>query len=230
LPIPQEAYRNVRYTSLQQAGGFTHPTGMNHIRLAVTATALVVASLVAVVFVANGSPRQPAIRVLPADGVTQPSPSSPPQSSPAPVELAGFVCGASSVPTTAAGASGVISTMRTGTHPGYDRFVVEFASGVPGAITITPTQRPTFTSSPRGDSVTLAGSAGLSVVMHDADAHTSYSGPNSLEPNGPALVEVRRIEDFEGYVGLGLGLTQPSCYRAFMLTSPTRLVIDVQVG
>jgi hypothetical protein len=66
--------------------------------------------------------------------------------------------------------------------------------------------------------------------MHDADAHTSYSGPNSLEPNGPALVEVRRIEDFEGYVGLGLGLTQPSCYRAFMLTSPTRLVIDVQVG
>lgn len=202
---------------------------MNHIRLAVTATALVVASLVALVFVANGSPRQSAVRVVPADGATRPSPSTAPAIS-APAQLAGFTCSASTVPTSPAGGDGLISALRTGSHPGYDRLVVEFASGAPGAISITPQQRPTFTNSPRGDAVTLAGAAGLSVVMYDADAHTSYGGPVTLKPNGSALVEVRRIEDFEGYVGLGLGLTQPSCYRAFMLTSPTRLVVDVQVS
>ena len=202
---------------------------MSHIRLAVTATALVVAALVAVVFVATGAPRQSAVRVVPADGMTRPSPSAAPASSPQ-SQPAGFVCGASTVLTNASTGSALVSTIRTGSHPGYDRLVVEFASGVPGAITITPQQRPTFTNSPRGDAVTLGGSAGLKVVMRDADAHTSYGGPVALKPDGSALVEVRRTEDFEGYVGLGLGLAQPSCDRAFMLTSPTRLVIDVQVG
>jgi len=200
--------------------------GMNHIRLAVTATALVVASVVALVFVANGSSRPSTVRVVPADGVSQPAPHA----SQAPVvQLAAFACGASTVPTQAAGPSALVTAMRTGSHPGYDRFVIEFASGAPGSITISPQAAPTFTGSPRGDSVTLAGTSGLHVVMHDADAHTSFGGSTTLRPNGPVLVEARRIEDFEGYVGIGLGLAsaQP-CYRAFMLTSPTRLVIDVQ--
>lgn len=206
--------------------------GMNQIRLAVTATALVFASVVALVFVANGSPRPSTVSVVPADGVSRPASQPAPQASPAPAaQLAAFTCGASTVPTQAAGPSALVSAMRTGAHPGYDRFVVEFASGVPGSITISPQGRPTFTGSPRGDSVTLAGTSGLHVVMHDADAHTSFDGSTTLRPNGPALVEVRRIEDFEGYVGLGVGLAsaQP-CYRAFMLTSPTRLVIDVQAA
>ena len=203
---------------------------MNHTRLAVTATALVVASVVALVFVANGSSRPSTVRVVPADGVTQPAQTPAPAPVPAAAQLVSFVCGASTVPTQASGPSALVSAMRTGSHPGYDRLVVEFASGVPSAITVTPQQRPTFTNSPRGDSITLGGTSGLSIVMHDADAHTTYSGPTVLKPNGPALVEVRRIEDFEGYLGLGLGIAGPSCYRAFMLGSPTRLVIDVQVG
>jgi hypothetical protein len=78
--------------------------------------------------------------------------------------------------------------------------------------------------------VTLAGAAGLLVVIRGADAHTSCVGPASFRPNGPALLEVRRVEDFEGYVGFAMGLARPSCYRAFTLTTPARLVIDVQVG
>ena len=202
---------------------------MNHIRLAIPATALVVAALVAAVFVANGSQPQTAIRAVPAGGVTRPSPATTPAGSP-PAELARFVCGASTVATGASGAGGQVSAIRTGAHPGYDRLVVEFATGAPSSITITPQPGPTFTGSPRGDAITLAGTAGLSVLMHDADAHSSYAGPIALRPNGAALIEVRRLEDFEGYVGLGLGLAQASCYRAFMLSSPTRLVLDVQVG
>jgi len=214
--------------------------GMNHIRLAVTATALVAALAVAAIFVLNGSDRPAAVRILSADGRPNQSspaasalPSAAPSAAPsqaAPAQAADFVCGSSTVPTTAAGPTALVSAIRTGSHPGYDRLVIEFASGVPGAITITPQPRPTFVNSPRGDSVTLAGSAGLHVVMHDADAHTSYSGSASLQPNGASIVEVRRLEDFEGYVGLGLGVAKSSCYRAFMLASPTRLVIDVPVA
>jgi hypothetical protein len=202
--------------------------GMNHIRLAVTATALVVALAFAGIFVLNGSGGPHPVRALQADGrsPSQPSPSA----DAAQVQLAGFTCGGSSVPVNAVGPAGLIATMRTGSHPGYDRLAVEFASGEPGSITITPQPQPTFTNSPRGNFVTLAGAAGLHVVMRNADAHTSFGGPIVLQPNGRGLVEVRRIEDFEGYVGLGLGLAKSSCYRAFMLSNPTRLVIDVQVA
>ena len=37
-----------------------------------------------------------------------------------------------------------------------------------------------------------------------------------------------QMEDFEGVVQWGLGLSKLACYRAFFLTNPTRLVIDVQ--
>lgn len=201
---------------------------MNHIRLAVAATAIVVAVAVGAVFALNGSRTPSTVRVESADGRAQaPSPVASPATAAA---LTGFTCSGSTVPVQEAGQTALVNAIRTGSHAGYDRLVVEFASGVPGSITITPQQRPTFTASPRGDSVTLAGSSGLHVVMHDADAHTSYGGPVALKPNGAALVEVRRLEDFEGYVGLGLGLADSSCYRAFMLTSPTRLVIDVPVA
>jgi hypothetical protein len=36
------------------------------------------------------------------------------------------------------------------------------------------------------------------------------------------------MEDFEGVVQWGLGLSKSACYRAFFLTNPTRLVIDIQ--
>ena len=42
--------------------------------------------------------------------------------------------------------------------------------------------------------------------------------------------EVKRIEDFEGVVQLGLGVNGPACYRVSFLTNPSRLVIDVQAA
>ena len=41
-------------------------------------------------------------------------------------------------------------------------------------------------------------------------------------------IEVKRLEDFEGVVQLGLGVNGSGCYRAFFLTNPDRLVIDLQ--
>jgi hypothetical protein len=42
------------------------------------------------------------------------------------------------------------------------------------------------------------------------------------------LLELRQVEDFEGTVQWGLGLSKTACYRAFYLTNPARLVIDIQ--
>jgi hypothetical protein len=38
------------------------------------------------------------------------------------------------------------------------------------------------------------------------------------------------LEDFEGQVSLGLGMSGQACYRASIITNPTRLVVDVQVS
>jgi hypothetical protein len=210
--------------------------GMNHTRFAVTATALVAAVVVAGLFVLHGGPRPAAIQVLTANGrpsqAASPTTSTPAQPAVQPVasQLAGFACGATTIAGGQPVPSALITAVRAASHPGYDRLVVEFSTMGPGRISITPQQNATFVNSPRGNSVTIAGRAGLLVVIRGADAHTSYAGPITFKPNGLAIVEVRTVEDFEGQVGFALGLAKSPCYRAFTLSSPTRLVIDVQVG
>jgi hypothetical protein len=210
--------------------------GMSHIRIAVIAAALVTSCLVGAVFVFNGSLRPQPVQ-LTAGGSTSPapvqpsaSPSSSPASKPQAPVASDFVCAASSLSNQTSQPTAFVSAIRIGSHPGYDRFVIEFAGGAPSVISLKPQPTATFTNSPKGDGVTLGGQAGLHLVIQGADAHTAYAGPLTFKPNGGGLVEVRRTEDFEGYVGFGLGLAKPSCYRAFMLTSPTRMVVDVQVG
>ena len=76
--------------------------------------------------------------------------------------------------------------------------------------------------------MTLAGNAGILVTMHGADAHTAYSGPIDFKTGYPVLVEARQVQDFEGTVQWGLGLSKAACYRTFTLSNPMRLVIDIQ--
>jgi hypothetical protein len=158
-------------------------------------------------------------------------PSASPVSTPPDSNLPPFICG-SSPPITSQGATSTayIDAVRTGTHAGYDRITIEFQSEQPGSIELRPQGSSTFVNSPRGDNMTLAGSAGLLVVIKGADEHTAYSGATDFKTNYPVLLEARQMEDFEGTVQWGLGLSKSACYRAFFLTNPTRLVIDVQAG
>jgi hypothetical protein len=159
------------------------------------------------------------------------SPSAVPSASPTPdANLPPFVCASGSIAYPQATAVDFITALRTGTHPGYDRLTIEFQNGQPAGIDLRPQTGTTFTNSPRGDQVTLAGKNGILVVIHGADLHTSYSGPTDLKTGYTALVEVRQVEDFEGTVQLALGVSGATCYRAFFLTNPDRLVIDVQAG
>jgi len=77
--------------------------------------------------------------------------------------------------------------------------------------------------------VTLAGSAGLLIIIKGADEHTAYSGPIDFKTGYSVMVETRQMQDFDGTVQWALGLSKAECYRAFFLTNPTRLVIDIQV-
>jgi hypothetical protein len=200
------------------------------------AAALIAAIVIGVFVIANFN--RHLTSVVPGT-LPSPSPSarvseSSPSASPTPVQtppdssLPPFVCGSSTVGSQNAALSAYIDAVRTGTHSGYDRITIEFQNGQPGSVELHPQSSSTFTNSPRGDNVTLAGSAGLLVIIQGADEHTAYAGATDFKTNYPVLLEARQMEDFEGTVQWGLGLSKSACYRASFLTNPTRLVIDIQ--
>jgi hypothetical protein len=204
------------------------------LQLVVVASLLVVATAAGIALAFN-RPHTTVSTVASLRSLPSASPSSSAVASPAGVDtalpvanLAGFVCGSSSLSGQASPTTAFIDAVRTGSHTGYDRFVVQFGNGQPSSILVRPQPNTSFINSPRGDMVSLAGMVGIDVLIRGADAHTSYAGPYSFKPNGPALVELRRLEDFEGQVQWGMGLARSSCYRSFILANPTRLVIDVQ--
>jgi hypothetical protein len=120
-----------------------------------------------------------------------------------------------------------ITAVRVGTGSGYDRFVVEFAGDVPG-FKVQRHSGSTLIEDASGRPLTLDGASTLSVVLNPASGQGSYSGPNDFKPAYPVLREARRTGDFEAVTSWGLGLARASCFRAFTLTSPARLVVDVE--
>jgi hypothetical protein len=193
--------------------------------IAGVAAAVLAAIAIGVFFVTNPLNRPPASA---GPGVTTPttSPSSWPPATATP-----FTCVTSSSPITSSTAPAValIDALRTGTHAGYDRLTVEFKNGQPASIELRPQTGTTFTQGASGQVMTLAGTNGILVVIHGADLHTSYSGSTDIKTGYSALAEVRQVEDFEGVVQLGLGISGPACYQMSILSNPTRLVIDIQV-
>jgi hypothetical protein len=164
-----------------------------------------------------------------------PSPSAAPVSSEdlaaAPVaSVTPFVCTSSKLSVASAPPVANINAVRTGTHAGYDRLVIQFAGKQPGNIELRPQATASFSGAPSGAPTVAAGAHGIKVLINVADMHTYYSGARSLKTNYIGLRETRVIEDFEGYVALGLGVNGSNCYRAFVLTNPTRLVVDIQTS
>src|SRR2546427_710203 len=163
-------------------------------------------------------------------GLPRPSPSASPTANQTPPDsnLPAFSCNSFTAFVTKTTSPpqppiAFIDLVRTGTHSGYDRITIEFQNGDPSKVDVTTQNNATFTQGASGQSVTLAGSAGLLIVIHGADEHTAYSGPIDFETNYPVLLEARQMEDFEGTVQWGLGLSKSACYRVFFLTNPTRL-------
>jgi hypothetical protein len=120
-----------------------------------------------------------------------------------------------------------IVAVRVGSASGYDRFVVEFSGAVPG-FKVSPQSSPSLVADPSGRTFTLSGASALKVTLNPSSGQGTYTGPSDFTPSYPALREARLMGDFEAVTTWGLGLNGSGCFRAFTLTSPSRLVIDVQ--
>lgn len=193
--------------------------------IAALAAALIAAVIVGALFIA-GPLRQQNQLPLPA-GIATPTLTPLPTSEP--TNLPAITCNnANSVATEGRVAQPIayVNAVRTGTHTGYDRITIQFQNGLPGDIQITTQDNATFTQGASGRQIVLQGSAGLLITMHGADEHTQYTGPVDFKTNYPVLLESQQVQDFEGVVQWGLGLSRGACYRAYLLQGPLRLVID----
>ncbi len=106
--------------------------------------------------------------------------------------------------------------------------MIQFSGPVP-RYQVSPQASAAFTQDPRGAQVTLAGTAGLRITVSGVTHWQSLPGPADLQPSGARVLrEARQVGDFEGTVTWGLGLSQGACFRAYTLSGPDRLVIDIQ--
>jgi hypothetical protein len=167
---------------------------------------------------------------------TRPAPSGPPSSASVPATVAahGPVAQAAAAVPKAQG-EGYLTAIRVARHPAYDRVVFQFAGGMPGysvryvtGVTADPSARP----------VPLPGRAYLQVVFRPASeirqnpsgsppTTRTYTGPSTLTPLLPTLLQVRAAGDFEGYLSFGIGVSGRAPVRAFTLTGPDRVVLDI---
>jgi hypothetical protein len=111
----------------------------------------------------------------------------------------------------------------------YDRLVIDFgsSSAVP-QFEIHRQASSTFVRDASGQNVRLEGSAGFRLVLRNAGVAAGV--PNDLRPRLPEIREVTNIGNFERVVSYGTGLSDQACLRAFVLSGPSRLVIDVQTA
>ena len=201
-----------------------------HIHISIVAIVSLAAVLVtAFVLEGRAGNYQAGARPAAATMAGSPAPASPDASTAtaAATAVATFQCTASILPGSP-GRPAAVSAIRTGAHAAFDRVTVQFTLTRPYGVDLRPQTDTTFISLPSGKPVTLAGRVGLLVIVRGGDGHVAYAGPRDIKTAYRALAEVRVVEDFEGQVRLGLGMSGSGCYRASMLSNPTRLVIDIQ--
>ena len=125
----------------------------------------------------------------------------------------------------------MLVNVRTARQDGFDRIVFEFDSHVPqwraGYV-----DRPQYECG-SGEAVRLEGDGWMQVGFEATNAHTEEGRPTAAprhvaDPAGANLREMRRICDFEAQVQYVIGVGSPNEYRAFQLSSPARLVIDIR--
>ncbi|PSL58152.1 hypothetical protein B0I31_101368 [Saccharothrix carnea] len=124
----------------------------------------------------------------------------------------------------------VLTDIRTGRHADFDRVVLDLAGHRPEFFIRCVDQ---LYQDGSGYPVSLPGTYFLEVRLapaaaHDDSGNPTYTGPRQF--GTPALTNVQAVAitgDFEANLTVGLGLRRDSWHRVFVLSSPTRVVIDV---
>jgi len=124
-----------------------------------------------------------------------------------------------------------ITDVRVGTHESYDRVAIQFSGGLPQ--TVIEGVLPPFFADASGLPLDVAGTAFLKVTMNDAtkvspDGGVTYAGARNFEPGFARIVQLIEGGDSEAVSTWYIGLDGGGCYRVLALTSPSRLVIDIE--
>ena len=125
------------------------------------------------------------------------------------------------------------SSSRVGSHPGYERVVVQYTGGAADL-----TWKTTWTSDPideKGERINVKGDVFLQVdVAGVREPSDVASLPASLNPGSlTSLSTVKGVAvqyPFEGQHMVFIGLSAKNSYRIQVLKDPSRLVIDVKKG
>jgi hypothetical protein len=126
----------------------------------------------------------------------------------------------------------VLSALRTGVHPEYERVTIEVASssGLPG-YRLEYVDRPLHDCG-SGEPTYPVGDAWLEVRLEPAAAHTEAGAPTlasrNLAVDQPLLQRIYRTCDFEGIVTHVLALSEPNAFRVMTLEGPPRIMVDVR--
>lgn len=218
----------------------TGPRPALWLRLAPVAVAVLFVGALGLLLRPAGHPQAPTGgHAAVASPAPQASAAPSPGASPA-ANLGPFVCGAGG----SGGTQGMpvylnLTGVRAAHQAGFDRITFEFAGGGIPAYTITPQGGTRFYQDASGMPVDVKGTQGMNIVFHgaserDVNGMATYTGSNDilLAPaagSGNAVAEVRQVGDFERVLSWAVGLSaRPACTRVLELSSPSRLVIDVQ--
>ncbi len=130
----------------------------------------------------------------------------------------------------AAGGTSRITSVRTATHPGYDRLVFEFSGQLPDHTFVQ--WAPKITRDGSGDTVPAAGNAFLQIGLNGVTGYTktygSTFGPLRRSTGNQNLNQVVHAGEHEGMVSFGAATMARTSYTVQKLTKPSRLVIDIR--
>jgi hypothetical protein len=141
------------------------------------------------------------------------------------IAIAGVVPAQSAVPDIP-----VLTGIRTGVHPTFDRIVLDFSGPRPQVSSQFVDE---LIQDGSGNVEWLTGAAFAEVhatpaQAHDEAGHSSSAGPRKFRTsNLTNVMAVSITGDFEGVVSVGVGMRKQTWVKAFTLSAPARVVIDV---
>ena len=164
-----------------------------------------------------------------AAGSLQTAPADEREETPGAVAGAEWTAGDTNEQRQVTGAA-LLRELRTARHEDFDRIVLDFGADNVPSYRISYIDRPVRQCG-SGNEVPIAGDGWLSITVEPANAHTEAGAPTVRErertPRLPVVLELEMICDFEAMVEVVAGVASPERYRAFVLPSPNRLVVDI---
>ena len=185
----------------------------------------------------GGESAQPSTTPSPSASSASPSPSATPTPTATPAPTAGSPSAPAGFSTArVSGASqglGLLTAVRVGAQPGFDRVVFEFESAVP-AYVVEYVPLPLH-ADPSDLLVPIQGDHAIGVRMEPAASYDpssdplrlTYLGPTRITTSLSTVLEVVKTGDFEAVLNWAIGVDGKQPFKVTVLQGPPRLVIDV---